>query len=161
MNSYFTTALFRPLKFGSSINDVTHIWTIFDTPLPTVTPFSTKALVLSSQNPWTLPYIPSRNFVLHVKKVFMRKKKVVTTGVNLFSKATIKAEKGFFHVIKHWISICVRIISGQWHFMFIFWSKISFFDLIYFQTSFKLKCKTFHVKLMTGIYQWFIITIKT
>ncbi len=39
--------------YGSSINDVTKIWIIFDPPSPPiVTQFFTKTLVLLSQNPW-------------------------------------------------------------------------------------------------------------
>jgi hypothetical protein len=36
---------------GSSINDITQFLIIFDTTYPIVTPFTTKALVLLSQNP--------------------------------------------------------------------------------------------------------------
>ena len=40
---------------GSSINDITQFWTIFDPPLPIITRFITKALELLSQNFWPLP----------------------------------------------------------------------------------------------------------
>ena len=40
---------------GSSINDVTRFWTIFDTPPPIITNYITKSSVMLSQNHWTLP----------------------------------------------------------------------------------------------------------
>ena len=42
-------------RYGSSKNDVTQFWTIFDIPSPIVTLLSPKTLVLWSQNLWHPP----------------------------------------------------------------------------------------------------------
>ena len=42
------------LNLGSSINDVTQFWTIFEPSPPIVTCFITKSLVMLSHNPWPL-----------------------------------------------------------------------------------------------------------
>ena len=59
------TIYFKKLCKGSSINDVTQFWTIFDTPPSIVNGFITTALVLLSQNPWQRLHLwtaPNQNY---------------------------------------------------------------------------------------------------